>query len=222
MTAEEQKKIPRPVFSEEEYDQLHTLVFRDDYPGYKPTVKEIPNGDGKVDADKRYAHVATKYFATQKQRMDLLPFLQRAHSLAMDVATALRIPPEFQPKLEYSALRILDYPPGATSNEHEDFDLFTLMLYRDQPDRFVSKDMGNHVLREMRFFNMQAHIGQLGTEIGLGQATPHSVLPSTTSQHSIVYFAIPDHGTTLPGGTSVLNWLNERMARSRTEFKKYE
>lgn len=210
------------MFTKDEYDQLNGLVFRDDYSGYKPEVKEIPNGDGKVDADKRYAHVGTKYFTTHQQRMELMPFLLKAHAIAMDVAIAIGLPEEFKPKLEYSSLRVLEYPPGAISNEHTDFDLYTLMLYRDQPDRFVSKDMGNHVLREIRHINFQAHIGEIGTELGLGQATPHSVLPSATPQHSIVYFVIPDHAVRLPSGVLVRDWLNERMARSRTEFKKYE
>jgi hypothetical protein len=62
----------------------------------------------------------------------------------------------------------------------------------------------------------------MGTLVGMGQATPHEVLASETRQFSIVYFAIPDWAAVLPGGVTVLDWLNERMARSRTEFKKYE
>ena len=52
------------MFSKEDYDRLHSLVFRVDYTGFKPTVNEIPNGDGREDKYKRYAHVATKYFTT--------------------------------------------------------------------------------------------------------------------------------------------------------------
>jgi hypothetical protein len=210
------------MFTKDEYNKLNELVFRDDYSGYKPTVLEIPNGDSKVDAEKRYAHVATKYFTTAQQRIDLMPFLQKAHKLAMDIAVAIRMPPEFHPQMEVSALRVLEYPPGAFSNEHCDFDLFTLSLYRDQPDRFVSKSMGNDTLRYVRYYNLQAHMGELGTEIGLGEATPHSVLPSETVQRSIVYFAIPAWDATLPSGVKVRDWLNSRMARSRTEFKTYE
>jgi hypothetical protein len=36
-----------------------------------------------------------------------------------------------------------------------------------------------------------------------------------------VYFAIPDHEAPLGEG-NVRDWLNERQARSRTEFKKFE
>lgn len=210
------------MFTETEYNKLHGLVFREDYSGYKPTVLEIPNGDGKVDAEKRYAHVATKYFTTQQQRVDMMPFLQKAHGTAMEIARAIRMPSEFFPQLETSSLRVLEYPPGAISNEHCDFDLFTLMLYRDQPDRFVSKDLGNQTLRYMRHYNLQAHMGELGTAIGLGEATPHSVLPSETAQHSIVYFAIPAWSAMLASGVTVKDWLNSRMARSRTEFKAYQ
>src|SRR5665213_1284130 len=210
------------MFTENDYKELHGLVFRDDYSGYKPTVLEIPGGDGKVDAEKRYAHVATKYFTTAQQRVDLMPFLLKAHGTATEIARAIHMPSEFYPQLDVSSLRVLEYPPGAISNEHCDFDLFTLMLYRDQADRFVSKDLGNQTLRYIRHYNLQAHMGELGTEIGLGEATPHSVLPSETPQHSIVYFAIPAWGARLPSGVLVKDWLNSRMQRSRTEFKKYE
>jgi len=210
------------MFTEDDYKKLHELTFVEGYSGYRPTVLESPNGDGKIDATKRYAHVATKYFTTAQQRVELMPYLQKAHKLAMEIALALGLHPMFQPQLEVSALRILEYPPGAISNEHCDFDLFTLMLYRDQPDRFVSKDMRNEKLRFIRHYNLQAHMGELGTEIGLGEATPHSVLTSETVQRSIVYFAIPNHDTRLPSGVLVRDWLNQRMARSRTAFDKYE
>ncbi len=53
------------------------------------------------------------------------------------------------------------------------------------------------------------------------------MIAATAPQYSIVYFAIPDHDAMLPAtderpAISVRDWLNERMARSRTEFKKYE
>jgi hypothetical protein len=249
------------LFTKEEYEALHALVFVPDYSGYKPEVKEIPNGDGKVDADKRYAHVAPKYFKTDAQREALTPYLEKAFNLARAAADLAKVPSAYLPDIRYGALRILDYPPGAVSNLHEDFDLFTLMIYRDQPDRFVSHDepqLGGssptrwppgsldpgHVepnrivalhpdgsvsrtrpvgeaIRKIRLLNAQAHLGQLGEAIGLGPATPHEVLASETAQHSIVYFAIPDHEAPLGEG-NVRDWLNERMARSRTAFDKYK
>lgn len=212
------------MFSDEDYENLHRLAFRPDYPGYKPSVIEIPNGDGKADVAKRYAHVAAKYLETEEQKEALLPYLFRAHMEAWDIGVALGLPLQFMPDIRYGALRVLEYPPGAISNEHEDFDLFTLMCYRDQPDRFVSRHVSidGDALSVLRSFNPQAHLGQLGTEIGLGPATPHSVLPSAYTQRSIVYFAIPDHDSVLPSGVVVRDWLNERMARSRTSFKAYE
>jgi hypothetical protein len=210
------------MFTEEDYKKLHDLTFRDDYSGYKPTVIESPNGDGKFDAKKQYAHVMLKYFTTAQQRIDLLPYLQKAHRLATEIARAIKMPAELQPQLEASALRILEYPVGAFSNEHVDANLFTLMLYRDQPDRFCSKVMGNTTLNYVRHYNLQAHIGQLGTEVGLGEATPHWVLPSETVQHSIVYFALPSHDSRMPSGLLVREWLNERMPRMRSDFKAYE
>lgn len=214
------------MFTEADYNDLHAAVFREHYSGYKPSVLEIPNGDGKVDSEKRYAHVAEKYMLTEDQHHELMPYLQFAHGQAYAIGKLLGLPDIYMPKMEFSALRILDYPPGAISNSHEDFDLFTLMMYRDQPDRFVAYAFGTDddppALVAARKINQQAHLGQLGHAVGLGPATPHEVLPSETRQHSIVYFAIPDHASVLPSGLTVRDWLNERMARSRTEFKKYE
>lgn len=212
------------MFTKDDYEKIHELVFRPDYSGYKPSVVEIPNGDGKADAEKRYAHIAPKYMMTEQQRSDLMPFLEKAHNLAVLAAGATDLPLMYYPRIEYGALRVLDYPPGAVSNEHQDFDLFTLMAYRDQPDKFKAKDEGgvSEALRKIRAFNPQAHIGQLGELVNLGAATTHEVVASDTTQHSIVYFAIPDHEVELPNGMKVRDWLNERMARSRTEFKKYE
>lgn len=211
------------IFSQVDYETLHLLVFHEGYSGYKPSVIEIPNGDGKADSEKRYAHVGIKYLQTVDQWRTLKPYLEFAHAKAEEVGRALKLPPEFMPRIEYGALRILDYPPGAISNEHEDFDLFTLMCYRDQPDWFVTApEVPTATLSIMRRYNEQAHLGQLGTEICLGPATPHQVLASETRQHSIVYFAIPDHDSILPNLMTVREWLNLRMARSRTEFKKYE
>lgn len=217
------------MFTADDYETIHRIVFRDGYPGYKPTVKEIPNGDGKVDR-KRFAHVAPKYLTNEVQHEDkavLQEFLQIAHDAADEAARAAGIPAEFLPDIRYGALRVLDYAPGDFSNAHEDFDLFTLMCYRDQPDRFFAhgEKAGSwraSALDVIREYNPQAHLGQIGEAIGLGAATMHEVLPSEKAQHSIVYFTIPDHAAILPSGVTVKDWLNERMARSRTEFKKYE
>lgn len=211
------------MFSKEEYDRLNELVFVPGYSGYKPEVKEIPNGDGKVDADKRYAHVAPKYFKTDEQRELLTPYLERAFQMASAAASLAKIPKAYMPDIRYGALRILDYPPGSVSNKHEDLDLFTLMMYRDQPDRFVADEVPDtKAIERIRLLNKQAHLGQLGEAIGLGQATPHEVLASNTRQCSIVYFSIPDWESILPSGEKVIDWLNERMARSRTAFDKYK
>jgi hypothetical protein len=210
------------IFSKTDYETMHRMVFRPDYLGYKPTVKEIPNGDGNVDADKKFAHIAPKYFRRAAEMGNLGSYYMRAHALAEGVAEAIGLPKEWWPDIRYGALRILDYPVGATSARHEDFDLFTLMCYRDQPECFKSEEVDTPVLEQIRKFNPQAHLGQLGQEYGLGPATPHEVVASEQPQHSIVYFAIPDHDLKFQSGITVKDWLNERMTRSRTEFKKYE
>lgn len=211
------------MFSTDEYNTLHDLVFRSDYSGYKPAIKEIPNGDGKEDSDKRYAHVAPKYLLTQEQRNVLWPYMHRGFAQSLLIAELIGVPEQFLPKIEYGALRVLDYPPGAVSNKHYDFDLFTVMMYRDQPDRFLVHDAGSpsEAVALGRTVNPQLHLGELGQQLGLGNATLHEVLPSETRQHSVVYFAIPDHHSKLPDGLTIRDWLNERMERSRTSFKPY-
>lgn len=212
------------MFTIDEYNQLHSLVFKPDYSGWKPNVLEIPNGDGRIDDLKQYAHVAPKYLQTDQQRKDLMPFLLKAFGDACDIAEYVGLAKKYWPTLEHGALRVLDYPAGAVSNKHQDFDLFTIMMHRDQPEMFKAYDVDqpSECLAKMRTINPQLHLGELGELIGLGKATPHEVLPSHARQHSVVYFVIPDHNALLPSGLTVRDWLNERMARSRTEFKAYE
>lgn len=208
------------------YDQLHAIVFSGDYPGYRPEVRELPNGDGRVDADKRYAHIASKYLAKYRWGIEcaiLQSALDEAHDLSIEVARALDVPPAFWPVREYSALRVLEYPAGAISNVHTDFDLFTLMMHRSHPIRFVAHDMqpgydntqGGEALFQARRINHQLHLGELAEQVGVGRATPHEVVACDEVQRSIVYFAIPDHFAVLPSGLTVGEWLAERMSRSR-------
>lgn len=212
------------ILTQSDYDYLHANVFRADYSGYKPAIVEIPNGDSKLDNEKRYAHVATKYFSSCRLAAALWSRLARAHETALRIAASLGLPLEFMPDIRYGALRVLEYPAGAISNRHEDFDLFTVMCFRSEPEHFVADDADEYrtpARHIASIVNEHAHIGQLGTEIGLGAATPHEVRPSARVQQAIVYFAIPDHNAILPSGVTVRDWLSERMARSRTEFKGY-
>lgn len=194
------------------YAKLHALVFAPGYPGYRPEIRELPNGDGKVDADKRFAHIAEKYLRPEDEY--LRASLKVAHGFALRAARAMGVPKALMPSPRYSAMRVLEYPPGAGSHQHTDFDLFTLMFCRDQPEHFHSLSEAPAALTAV---NRQAHLGEIGELIGLGPATPHYVSPSETEQHSIVYFAIPDHAAVLPSGETVGEWLIERMERSRVK-----
>jgi hypothetical protein len=227
------------MFDSTAYVHLHSLVFRGDYPGYTPAVVELPNGDGKADVDKRYAHVSLKNLANWgngQERMILLRALFIAHSMAEQVADVLQVPKAFRPDIRYGALRVLEYPVGAISHRHKDFDLFTLHCYRSHPDQFEIHDPGPTTQtyaalarrREARDLNPGLHIGELGECVGLGPASPHEVTATNEVQHSIVYFAIPDWAAELPAAeaarlqttpcdlVTVKDWLNERMARSRS------
>jgi isopenicillin N synthase-like dioxygenase len=120
----------------------------------------------------------------------------------------------YAPSYEHCALRVLEYPPGAGSHEHTDFNLFTLMLYRNQPDKFVH-DGRDHIPPSVRKLNEQCHLGEITEILGTGPATKHSVLPSETTQVSAVFFAIPNHEAVLPNGMKVGDWIAERVSRSR-------
>lgn len=234
-----------------DYQALHSIVFATDadgrprYPGYRPEVVELPNGDGRADREKRYAHVSRNnqaaIFGSDEFSADdwltLDMYLDRAHAEALRVARALNVPAAFRPDIRYSALRVLEYPPGATSARHTDFDLFTLLCYRDRPEglvRYADEVCLGYNTCEAGLDDIAPglHIGELGEIVGLGPATPHEVrairlqndrddgpVPSDGSdyfpQHSIVYFAIPDHAAALPSGQTVRQWLDERIGRSR-------
>jgi len=196
------------LFTANEYDTLHRLVFRGDYPGYTPATVELPNGDGYRDDGKRYAHISMKNLTKYKAGWDrsvLLDAFLTAHFHAVDVARALGVPDAFMPRQATSALRVLEYPAGVGSAEHTDFDLFTLNCYRNQPNAGLG--------------GQAVHMGELGEILGLGPATPHHVDPAPTTQRSMVHFAIPDHDVVLPGGVTVGSLIAERIARSRVVTK---
>ena len=199
------------LFTASDYATLKALTFRPDYPGYRPTVVESPNGDGVLDVGKSYSHVAIKYFPEEdrvptRPMKPLFAYLRKAWVKSCQVASDLRVPPYFHPAFGAGALRILHYPPGTTSALHTDMSLFTVMCYRN---------VANPGLPDA-----EVHIGELGELLGLGPATPHEVRALDVPQESIVYFAVPDHAQAIPGtGMSVGEWIAERMKRSRYDVK---
>jgi isopenicillin N synthase-like dioxygenase len=215
------------MFNAADYKKLHSIVFQDNYPGYKPNVIEAPNGDGYWDNDKRYAHIAAKYLTDlpyTPTKTVLQDYLSRATQYAVSVAISLGVPKEFWPTYQYSAIRLLEYPPGAVTNPHTDFDLFTLMLYRNIPETFqyIQQDLVkigyDALLKEAQGFNSQIHFGEILEIVNPSyQATPHEVVPDIhgRTQYSMVYFAIPDHAAVLPTGETVGAWIEERISRSR-------
>ncbi len=205
----------RMMFTAADYQTLSAIVFRDDYPGNATArgVVEAPNGDGARDDGKRYSHVACKYLPHPEDftfhHHVLFAYLRIAYNRAVAAAERLGVPSAMMPSFEHGALRVLEYPAGAGSAVHTDFDLFTLNLYRN---------VENYGLGP---FHMPVHMGELGTAIGLGPAWPHFVAPLDVPQRSIVYFAIPDHAAVLPGGGGTVGeWIKERIARSRVETSK--
>lgn len=201
------------MFSATDYDRLAALCFAPGAPYDRTVYTELPNGDGKADVGKRYAHVATKYLQQDSDPArvaELSLVLRRAFELSLQVAAKLGSPP---PQLEACALRILHYPPDVGSNRHTDFDLFTLPLFRNVWLPFVCN--GAPLPRKIRKLCTRAHLGELGELLGLGPATPHEVLPYAGEQKSIVFFALPDPELKLPDGRTAGEWLAERYSRSR-------
>lgn len=205
------------LFTTDDYTRLHALVFRGDFPGYRPEVVEAPNGDATArDTGKRYAHIATKYLDQYKDgwnRSVLLEALWRAHNRATNVAEALGVPEAFMPSFEAGALRVLEYPPGMGSAAHTDVGLLTLNLYRDQPEclRTYDPELKSWMVSGVPEY----HLGRLARETGVGPAAPHDVIGSATAQHSLVYFAVPDHEAILPSGQRLGTWLDAEMAKMR-------
>jgi hypothetical protein len=238
----------KQLFTAADYARIHSIVFSPDYPGYKPEVVESPNGDGVKDTEKRYAHVAAKYLDqylhqprdTERMKTEqtdnyhlLSDYLSKAHNLALEVAIKIGVPKPFWPVKKYGALRVLEYNEKATTAPHKDFDLFTLMLYRNLPEYFKYVDLVNgkttygdfavlkssqKLLKSAQELNAQVHFGEILEEIDpkAYKATPHEVVASEGPwQYSCVYFCIPDHEAKLPSGVIVGQWLQERMSRSR-------
>lgn len=217
------------------------------YAGYRPDVQEAPNGDTRectacahpwsvvedcrackgtgrvpnVDAGKRYLHVAPKY----NPPAWAVEYLARAHYEACRVAEALGVPDAYYPRVENGTLRVLEYPVGAGTAEHTDFNLFTALCYRSHP---ADLQRAGSLLKQKHHLDHVSeglHIGEIGELVGLGPATPHRVPARPYAQQSIVYFALPANGAVLPGpdgtrhrppyGPTVAEWLAERIARSR-------
>ena len=196
-------------FTIADYESLHGLCFRDDYLGYKPEVQESPNGDGTWDTEKRYAHVAPKYLRGGPVKGMLWTYFNMAHIEACSVHDALGFPRHLKPEYDECCLRVLDYPIGASSAEHTDFDLFTLQLYRDPVSSCVRT---SGIRLDDNDISRGIHFGEMAEVAGLRPAMPHKVLPSQERQRSIVFFALPARGAAL---ITAGDWLDERYVRSR-------
>lgn len=199
------------IFTESDYDTLAAIVFRPDYPGNPASrgVVEAPNGDSRVDAQKRYSHVAMKYLdgGPQTHHLTLQDFIllhsahEKAFLQARRIAAQLNVSFGFLPHSQFGALRVLEYPEGVGGHVHTDFDLFAVNLWRNVPNPGLG--------------GSKYHIGEIGELVGLGPAEPHYVAPLPVVQKSLVYFCIPSHDAILPSGITVGAWLSERIARSR-------
>ncbi len=218
------------IFNPQEYSLLHRLAFDPRNKGYDPKKFEAPNGDGKIDYAKRYAHIARKYIekmplAAKDETQLMRQFLNHAHGVALGIAIELGIPQQYMPDIEDGTLRVLEYDHTAGSEPHKDFDLFSVMCYRNLPDFFEYvheteedwKQAG--VLQRAQKYNEQIHFGEIMELICPStKANKHKVRPTLQPgihQYSVVYFAMPKLSAVLPSGETVETWLEPRKNRSR-------
>jgi hypothetical protein len=205
--------------TEKEYAKLHGWVFRDWYPGFKPEVTESPHGDTRWDRKKHYAHIARKYLegyngpGSYYMQSLLDDWVQYARGVAVD----LGVPPKYWPEYEDSTIRILAYPPGGGTEEHTDFCLFTIPMYRNITNTYEAKFGHPSRLGHVD----KVHIGELLERINPNlKATPHCVVPDVQGRHqyAAVFFAMPRLSISLPDGQRIDEWLGERKGRSRQEI----
>lgn len=196
------------LFEDKDYNLLHSLFELTGYAGYKPEVLEAPNGDGNIDAKKRYLHVALKYSPPAWAQW----YLSRAHFEACRIAEAIGVPDKYYPKAENGTLRVLEYGPGVGSATHTDFDLFTVHCYRSHPNDFKRV---TRVDSRAESIDPDVHYGDIAEAIGIGDATKHYVPERDYAQQAIVYFAMPANDAIMPDGTKAIDWIADRYKRSR-------
>ena len=200
------------MINKETYDELSKFAFSTANKGYKPAVVESPDGDGTWDTQKKYAHIAPKYEVPEGLPSEVYA---KAISEAVNMCLHLGLSPEFYPGSD-STLRVLEYPPGATTAPHSDFCLFTLSLYRDQPNAFkYLRGESEPLLTEARRLSPGIHFGDLMHEVLGVSATRHEVEATERTQYSAVFFVVPSHDAVLPSGLTVGAWMEERKSRSR-------
>ena len=191
-----------------EFERAYQAMFSPTFTGYTPAVAEAPNGDGRVDVQKRYAHLNLRTIDSVEAalyRLRLEDLFNQCMQEAFKFAEAMNISEMYWSSAEDSTLRLLEYPPGSTSAEHTDFDLFTINVYRSHPGLLHPG-------------GVRVHFGELAEIISGGwlKATSHHVgAHPTQTQRSAVFFAMPPLDAVLPTGATVREWLTERKARSR-------
>lgn len=188
------------MFSAYDYAEISEVAFQYTYPGYMSNIPTRHSSRTPVqyDAKTRYAHLSLRYL---EEYPSLHKYIKTANNRAIEVASKLKIPKAYFPVEKYGVIRILEYPAGAVSPPHTDFDLFTLMCYRNNTAslKYLDKSEPDIMYGEL-----------LAVILPEYKATKHQVLPDSETQQSIVYFTMPDHNAVLPNRMSVRNWCSKR------------
>jgi hypothetical protein len=138
-----------------------------------------------------------------------MTYFQEAYEEACRVCSELDVPWHLMPYKDSCCMRILDYPEGAGSAEHTDFDFLTIQLYRDHLAGFVRTGT---VEQSDESISSGIHFGEMAEVAGFRKAMPHYIKCGMPRQKSIVFFVLPNPDSAL---ITAGEWLKERYARSR-------
>lgn len=204
------------MFTASDYARISNIAFTETYRGYMQNTRE---GEQRHISSVMYNLLDKPDIGISQSEVSILKsYVKIAHERAVEVAVLLGIPRIFWPHIDSGILRVLEYPPETCNPKHIDYDLFTLMCYRNLPDNFrYVGEQSKDALEIANTLNKQFHFGRLISTAckGMYHATSHEVIvdASQRTQYSIVYFANPHFDAVLPNGNTVGTWVRNKMNR---------
>jgi hypothetical protein len=190
----------------ERIDELFDFAFSSDNPGYRQGSVEIPHGNGRADAVKRYAHVGPRYGVIKSELAQ--SWFNRFFEVLDGIAQAHRLP-RLDPT--ESALRCLEYPAHTGGEPHTDFCLMTLNVWRSHSGAVVTLFPDGTEEAATRY-----HFGELSPLLGGPAADLHYIEARPEVQRSIVFFGLPARDTRLSTGETCGEWLDRVKPNRRS------
>ena len=194
------------LFTADDYEIIRSIVHAEGFPGFRLGRTHLDLSSTRKYVTDFWLDGVASYSAPGVCVELLFKYLTQAHGLAIQVSDKLDLPAECKPSIEYSHIRLIDYPPGSGTTPHCDRSMFTINLYRNMD--VVRSISGRHELADDYPGLM---MGTMRRKIGLGEATKHEIPAADKSQHTILYFAIPDLSVWIPyaierGATDMEFW----------------